>query len=435
MRKLILLSFTLLAFAANYQSNAQVVITTVGLPYSQDFDSLSNDTTFTTAHAMSLNGWSIFEKGSSSAVDQMYKVNHGTRNNGETYSYGDTLSTDRALGSLASGTNLPAFGVGFKNGTGANITGFNVAYKGEQWRSGDTVTAALDSLIFEYSTTATGINDTVASWNPVASLMFNTPNLTTNIVGALNGNIAPNTANVTATISVLIPNNGTIYLRWRDINKSGSDDGLAIDDLLILFSSTGNPKPSITSTTPPDDAFGVSPATTNLTLTFDQPVVVGTGNVIVKNLTDASIQTIACGTTTIAGSTVTIPGVNLVAGKQYAVNFDSTCYASATAANSNGIYDNTSWNFETMPNALIDWNKNNLDMSLLANEILSFTISNASSFNLTILDINGKVVKQQSVNAQSGLNKISINTNQLGHGVYFIRLSNKEYQGTLKFTK
>ncbi len=140
MRK-ILVSF--LVLACIQQADAQVSITNIATPYTQNFDSLSNDTTFATAHTMGLNGWTIFEKGSSSAVDQKYKVNNGSRNNGETYSYGDSSNTERALGSLSSGTNLPAFGVVFQNNTGSIITDLNITYKGEQWRSGDTSTTLI----------------------------------------------------------------------------------------------------------------------------------------------------------------------------------------------------------------------------------------------------------------------------------------------------
>ncbi|MBK8144566.1 MAG: hypothetical protein IPK62_05980 [Bacteroidetes bacterium] len=42
--------------------------------------------------------------------------------------------------------------------------------------------------------------------------------------------------------------------------------------------------------------------------------------------------------------TATIPGANLVVGKNYAVQFDSTCFKSGVYS-SLGIYNNTLWNF------------------------------------------------------------------------------------------
>jgi hypothetical protein len=434
MRKLILVSLLTLAFG--YKPNAQVVISSLGTPYTQNFDALSNDTTFATAHPITpLTGWAIFEKGTSTAVDQQYKVSYGSRTNGETYSYGDSTSTDRALGSLASGTNLPAFGVVFQNNTGADITDLTISYKGEQWRSGDTVTTLLDSLIFEYSTTATGINDSTATWNPISALMFNSPNMIDTTAGALNGNIAPNFATKSGTISVLIANGSKISLRWRDVNKASGDDGLAIDDLSVNFAASGNPKPSIIAFTPADDATLVSPTVSTLTMTFDQPIVSGNGDITVKNLTDALQQIIPVSSTSIAGAVVTIPGITLVSGKQYAVNFDSTCYTSSTSSNSYGIYDNTTWNFYTQPNGLFDVKANNLEMHMMGSNAISFNLSTNEVLTLSIVDMNGNIVSRQMVNGHTGENIISLSNQSFANGMYFVTITNASIKGSVKFNK
>jgi hypothetical protein len=429
--KRFLFALSMMAFAFGYQAHAQVSITSIATPYTQNFDALSNDTS-STPHAMTLTGWQIYEKGAGAAADQMYKGNYGTKNTGDTYSYGDTVSTERALGSIASVNNQPSYGVIFQNNTGATITDLNITFREEQWRVGDTI-SNVDSTIFEYSTTATGINDTTAAWNPVSSLMMNS--LVTATAGALNGNLSANSANKTGTISVLILNGNKIALRWRDVNMGGSDDGLAIDDLSITFASSGNPKPSIVSLTPPDNATTVSAATTtSISMTFDQNVTVGTGNIYLKNLTDATQQTIACASTTVSGAAVTIPGVALLDGKQYAVQFDSTCYTSSSAANSYGIYDNTSWNFETKPNSVFDYTKNNLSLAMVGNN-LEFTVANSNNFSMRLFDINGKLVNQQDIHAVSGENQIDLSQQHIVKGIYLIQLSNKDYQGVLKFVK
>ena len=432
MRKIFLLS--LLTMAIGFAGKAQVVITSLGTPYTQNFDGLSNDTTWSTAHPMNLTGWAIFEKGGGLAVDQMYHVNNGSRNNGETYSYGDSSATDRALGSIASASNIPSFGVVFQNNTGSSITGLAITYRGEEWRSGDTSATSLDSLIFEYSLNATGVGDTLATWNAIPSLMFNTPNLVTTTAGALNGNSSPNTANLSGSISALITNGSTIVLRWRDINKVASDDGLAIDDLSISFSSSGNPKPTIIATTPVDNATNVSPILSNLTLTFDQSVSVGTGNIILKNLTDASQQTIACSSATISGATVTIPGITLLSGKDYAVQYDSTCFHSSTAANAYGIYDNTSWNFSTQPNGLNDLKTTPLNLSLNQQQLM-FTSPEATQLTITVYTMNGQTVSTGTLHANQGENKYNMSLNTLSNGIYFVQVANQQYKGVLKFEK
>jgi hypothetical protein len=70
--------------------------------------------------------------------------------------------------------------------------------------------------------------------------------------------------------------------------------------------------------------------------------------VYVKNLTDATSQTIGIGTCTISGINLTIPGVTLLVGKSYAVQYDSTS-VTANSYNAMGIYDTTTWNFSTVP--------------------------------------------------------------------------------------
>lgn len=429
MRKIFL---SLILLASGFMANAQVSITSLASPYTQNFDSLSNDTTFATTHTMGLNGWSIFERGGGTAVDQMYKVNNGSRNNGETYSYGDSTSADRALGSLASASNLPSYGVIFQNNTGGPINTITVSYKGEEWRSGDTTASSLDSLLFEYSTTATGIDDTAATWNVVSNLSFTTPNLTTTTVGPLSGNAPGNFANISGSIAVLVANNTKIAFRWRDINKVASDDGLAIDDLSVTFSASGNPKPIITATTPADNSTNVNPTLTNLTMTFDQAVVVGSGNITIKNLSDVTQQTISCSATTIAGNTITIPGVTLAAGKQYAVNFDSTCYQTSAGAKAYGIYDNITWNFETQPNGLFNLEANQIEMAMLGEHVLSFTAAESGTYTLSTFSLNGALLSQKVVNATAGKNTIYLDQSKLSKGLYLLRLQNKTFSGRLK---
>jgi hypothetical protein len=344
MKKIIL---ALLAITTVGIAHAQTPVSITGTTYTQNFNSL--DTTSTPSSNLPA-GWSIYEKGTSAAVDQKYKAGTGSSNAGDTYSYG-LSGNDRALGSLCSSTNKPRYGVGFTNNTGSTITSLAISYTGEQWRSGD-IAAVPDSLILEYSTTATAINDTLSSWSQNYALMFNS--VITNLSNtALDGNLPANRIAKNGTINVTIPNGATIFLRWDDISIAGSDDGLAIDDLNITFGTAVVSQPLMVSTTPIDNATGVAIGTSNLTVTFDKNITIGAGNIYVNNITDATQQTIAVGTTSVAGATATIPGVVLLANKMYAVQFDSTCYKNGIY-NGVGIYNNTAWNFQTLnPKPLI----------------------------------------------------------------------------------
>ena len=345
MKKIIL---AILAITSVGIANAQTPVSITGTTYTQNFNSL--DTTSTPSSNLPA-GWSIYEKGTSAAVDQKYKAGTGSSNAGDTYSFGLLGNVDRALGSLCSSTNKPRFGVGFTNNTGSTITSLAISYTGEQWRSGD-IASVSDSLILEYSTTATAINDTVSSWSQNYALMFNS--VITNLSNtALDGNLPANRMAKNGTINVTIPNGATIFLRWDDISIAGSDDCLAIDDLNITFGTAVVAQPLMVSTTPIDNATGVAIGNSSLTITFDKNITIGTGNVYVNNLTDATSVTIPVSSTTVAGMVATIPNVTLLANKSYAVQYDSTCYKNGTI-NGFGIYNNIAWNFQTLnPKPLI----------------------------------------------------------------------------------
>jgi trimeric autotransporter adhesin len=345
--KKFLISCTALFMAAFAQGQTPLSLTTTS--YTQNFNGL--DTIAGNSNLVGnnlLTGWAIFEVGTNTNnVNGLYRGTNGNTNTGDTYSAGTTGSTERALGSIASGTNRMRYGVGFSNNTGSTITGFTLNVNCEQWRLGDTSAAAslvADTTIFEYSTVATGISDTVSSWIASPSLMLNSPILAGTVSGGLDGNLAANKLTKTGSVSVTIPAGATIYLRWSDINILGGDDILALDDLSITFSTTANPKPLIVSTIPADNATGIAAGVTNLSITFDKPVTIGTGTLTVTENPGGLVQTFNNTQVTASGSTATINGVNIQLSKTYVVNFDSTLVVSGSS-NSNGIYNTTDWNF------------------------------------------------------------------------------------------
>src|SRR5438045_882799 len=73
---------------------------------------------------------------------------------GAVYSYGAVNSTDRALGSLASGSVSPMYGAVFVNNTANTYTAFTVSFTGEQWRRG---TGAANAATFSYAVGAANI--------------------------------------------------------------------------------------------------------------------------------------------------------------------------------------------------------------------------------------------------------------------------------------
>jgi len=164
--------------------------------------------------------------------------NVGSGNSGGIYNYGlATGGTDRALGSLASGSNTPAFGVAIVNNSGSAITEFTLSFNSEQYRSSTT---SQNFLTFAWGTSATASD---SDFLTNASL---TGNVLGDVIGdnpvAANGGLVPNISirSYSVTISGLNVGIGDrIYIRWSDFNDFGNDAGLAIDDL--SFSAVPTP--------------------------------------------------------------------------------------------------------------------------------------------------------------------------------------------------
>ncbi|HSI19275.1 MAG TPA: hypothetical protein VK980_16005, partial [Sphingomonas sp.] len=139
-------------------SGGNISLTTDGAAYTQNFDTLSN-TAGSTTNELSIAGWAMIETGLGARDNDQYAVDTGGSTTGDTYSYGAAAATDRALGSLRSGTLIPVFGAGFTNNTGATITSLDIAYTGEEWRLGTAARAIADGLTFSYSLDATDLTN------------------------------------------------------------------------------------------------------------------------------------------------------------------------------------------------------------------------------------------------------------------------------------
>ncbi|HEX8460718.1 MAG TPA: hypothetical protein VF623_04790, partial [Segetibacter sp.] len=226
MKKTFLLIFLLLSLQ---KINSQVSITNISSGYVQDFNSLAS--TGTSANLPQ--GWFLLETPTSttSSANSQYTADNGGLNSGNTYSYGTTGATERAFGTLLSGSLAPTIGAAFTNNSNSTITAFTIIYKGEQWRLG--AAGRVDRLDFQYSLNATSLS--AGTWINEDNLDFTAP-ITTGTVRELDGNDATNQGQKTATISnVSIAPGSTFYIRWTDFNASGNDDGLAVDDFSMTF--------------------------------------------------------------------------------------------------------------------------------------------------------------------------------------------------------
>lgn len=135
-------------------------------------------------------------------------------------------------------------------------------------------------------------------------------------------------------------------IAWDGLNEvlTFSTDG---------FSSFGadNTIPVVVTYSPADNATGVL-TTANLILTFSKNVTAGTGNVIIKKVSDNStVQTIdiTSGQVTFDGTNgVTInPASNLSNGTEYYVQIDAGAITDSVGNPYAGIADTTTWSFKT----------------------------------------------------------------------------------------
>ena len=109
--------------------------------------------------------------------------------------------------------------------------------------------------------------------------------------------------------------------------------------------------PTIATLSPTNNASTVALGS-NLVATFSEAIALGTGNITLKNLTDATQTLIAvtdAGQVSISGSILTInPATDLVVGKNYAVQIDSTAVKDLSNNFFTGIANDTTWAFTTM---------------------------------------------------------------------------------------
>jgi len=248
--------FALLLCCGAGAAQAQCVsLNAVDVPYTENFNSLA---TSGTDNVLTIPGLQLLEAGGGARDNELYAADNGVSNTGDTYSYGTTDSSDRALGALQSGSLIATSGACFVNNTGAAIESVDVAYTGEQWRLGTADRA--DRIDVQYSLDAT--DPATGTWTDVPTLVFSTPN-TAAPTGAKDGNAAENRTALSANIGGLsIASGATFWIRWIDVNGSGADDGLAVDDFSLIphgEGGGGEPVLSISDTGAAEGDSGLSP--------------------------------------------------------------------------------------------------------------------------------------------------------------------------------
>jgi hypothetical protein len=191
--------------------------------YTQNFNTLASTGTSSALPA----GWQIREEGTN--ADGTYLASTGSDTAGTSYSFGSSGSSDRALGSIGSGSLSPIYyGAFFTNALSSAIDTVGLSFRNEQWRRGNSTD---ERVTFEYSLNATSLSD--GTWTAV-SLFDLLPVSTTGAAGATDGNAIFQA--LSGTIDVAnIAVGGRFAIRWTDVNSGGNDYGLAIDDLALTL--------------------------------------------------------------------------------------------------------------------------------------------------------------------------------------------------------
>ncbi len=250
--KILLAGIVLLS--VNGQSMAEIVMT--GLTHNENFNSLPTATvasvfsaTVGAQSAIVLTGWDGTKIGGTGTSATSFVADTGAGTSGSIYSYGNAPgtppvpSTERALGMVASGTNIMGFGFKVRNNSGATFSDLTIAFTQENWRSS---TSTLNTMAASYATSSLGALD----GNFLSSGLTFTSATALNLVGptpvatngALDGNNAANQVARTLTLTgINLVQGDWLYFRWQDVNEAGNDAGLAIDDFSIRATAVPEP--------------------------------------------------------------------------------------------------------------------------------------------------------------------------------------------------
>ncbi|WP_193211696.1 beta strand repeat-containing protein [Luteolibacter marinus] len=297
-RPLTLASATTLALQLAHA--APIEMTGAG-SYNQTFDSLPSSGTTEWINDSTLAGWYAARQTSGTLN---IVAGTGSSNSGQIYSFGATDASERALGSVASGTPvLFSYGVLLQNTSGSPLTINSLAYTGEQWRNGGNTD--VQALTFSYQKSSSIITDSDASallpatWTAVASADFNSPTVGAS-AATLVGNDAANQSSINTNPAITVADGEYVMLRWADPNDGGADHGLAIDNLTIGWVvETSSPLTVMISPEFIDENAGASAATGTVSI----PSSLGTPLTVTLSSSDTDSATVPVSVDILAGET------------------------------------------------------------------------------------------------------------------------------------
>lgn len=224
MKKLYTLSFIVLTSLSFGQTPISLI--GVNVPYSEDFSGMgATETAF-------IPGWTAINTTNGNTLTM--SVSNGSLSSGNVYNVGAAGSEERAFGTIADGTTIPALGAVFTNNTGGTVSKISIQTRMEQWRESSNETVN-ETVAFSYSFDATSLN--TGTWTTVTALDLKEKLTTATSNVAVNGNLATNYSNLANIITGLNWAHGTnLWIKWTDANETGSNGLYAIDNFIISVS-------------------------------------------------------------------------------------------------------------------------------------------------------------------------------------------------------
>lgn len=228
MKKLYTLSIVLLTSLSFGQTPISLI--GVNVPHSENFDGMgSTETAF-------IPGWTAIRNAGSGTIGATLTMSASNGTTGNVYNVGIVDSEDRAFGTLADATTVPALGAVFQNNTGSLVSKISIQTRMEQWRESGNA-GINESVAFYYSLDATNLSN--GTWTPVTALNLNEKLTSAVNSAAVNGNLAVNYTLLSNIITGLNWANGAnLWIKWVDTNDSGTNGMYAIDNFIITVSET-----------------------------------------------------------------------------------------------------------------------------------------------------------------------------------------------------
>jgi hypothetical protein len=224
MKKLYTLSFIVLTSLSFGQTPISLI--GVNVPYSEDFSGMGATETYF------IPGWTAINTTNGNTLTM--SVSNGSLSSGNVYNVGAAGSEERAFGTIADGSTIPALGAVFTNNTGGTVSKISIQTRMEQWRESSNETVN-ETVAFSYSFDATSLN--TGTWTTVTALDLKEKLTTATSNVAVNGNLATNYSNLANIITGLNWANGTnLWIKWTDANETGSNGLYAIDNFIISVS-------------------------------------------------------------------------------------------------------------------------------------------------------------------------------------------------------